>query len=76
MKISESSQQREGNKVFPERASALEKVVPGGGGDTLLYNPYRYVPPRRVIFSPFWCDNGYRLFPFWSGIGYGFRGRV
>ena len=24
--------------------------MPGGGGDTLLYNPYRYVPPQRVSF--------------------------
>ena len=78
MKMIESNQQqREANKVFPERANALEKVVPGGGGDTLLYNPYGYVPAQMVcFFSPFWFDNGYRLIPFWSGIGYGFRGRV
>ena len=31
-------------------ANALEKVVPGGDGDTLLYNRYRYVPPQRVCF--------------------------
>ena len=24
------------------------KTPPGGGGATLLYNPYRYVPPQRV----------------------------
>ena len=45
MKMTESNQQREANKVFPEFANALEKVVSGGDGDTLLYNRYRYVPP-------------------------------
>ena len=26
------------------------------------------------IFATFWSENGYTLCPFWSGIGYGFRG--
>ena len=24
--------------------------MPGGGGDTLLYKPFRYVPPQKVCF--------------------------
>ena len=27
-----------------------------------------------MVFGPFWSENGYRLCPFLSGIGYGFRG--
>ena len=49
---------------------------PGEGEDrgTLLYKPYRYVPPLKgKAFAPFRSENGYRLCPFWSGIGYGFR---
>ena len=26
-----------------------------------------------MVFEPFWCENGYRLCPFWSEFGYGFR---
>ena len=42
---------------------------------TLLYKPYRYVLPHRVglVFAPFGSENGCRLCPFWSGIGYSFR---
>ena len=29
--------------------------------------------PKGQGFGPFWFENGYRLCPFWSGIGYGFR---
>ena len=28
-----------------------------------------------MVFEPFPYENWYRLFPFWSGIGYGFRGK-
>ena len=41
---------------------ALKNKNPGG---TPLYRPYRYVPLQG-------SENGYRLYPFWSGIGYGF----
>ena len=34
----------------------------GGGGGTSLYKPFRYLPPQRVFA------------PFWSGIGYSFKG--
>ena len=51
----------------------VKRMKPGGG--TPLYKPFRYVPPHRVgFFAPFWSENGHTLGPFWSGIGYGFRG--
>ena len=27
-----------------------------------------------MVLVPLWSKNGYRLCPFWSGIGYGFQG--
>ena len=30
--------------------------------------------PKGMVFAPFWSESGYRLCPFWSGIGCGFRG--
>ena len=35
--------------------------------------PFRYVPPIRVGFAPFWSENGNRFCAFWSRIGYGLR---
>ena len=37
----------------------------------------KYVPPHRVGFLCLFALklNGYRFCPFWSGIGYGFRGK-
>ena len=33
------------------------------------------LPPKGTGFAPFWSENGgYTFCPFWSGIGYGFRG--
>ena len=47
----------------------------GGGWGTPLYKLYGYVPPHQVrFFSLFWSENGCKLCPFCSGIGYGFRG--
>ena len=37
-----------------------------------LYNPVQV--PRGRVFALFWFENGYRLRPFRSGIGYDFRG--
>ena len=53
--------------------------IPGGGGNTFLYKPYRYVlPSSGRVFGPFWSEDGYTLCPFWSEIGNGmdFRGQV
>ena len=44
---------------------------PGGGvrGDTSLS-----AAPKGRGFALFWSKNGYRLCPFWSAIGNGYRG--
>ena len=39
----------------------------GGGGGTPFYKPFRYVLPKGLGLFGLNC-------PFWSGIGYGFRG--
>ena len=47
----------------------------GGGLVPPLYKPYRYVlapAPSGRVFAPFWSENRYTLYPFWSGIGYDF----
>ena len=54
---------------------ALSDLGRGRGEGTLLYKPYRYVPPQRVwLFSPFdlitGVGRGVILCPFWSGIGF------
>ena len=57
--------------------TALPSEVRGfksGGGGTPLYKPHMYVPPQREGFLRCWSENGYRLCPFGSGIGYGSRG--
>ena len=48
-------------------------LCPGG---TPLYKPCIQVraAPKGMAFASFWSENGYRLRPFWSGIGYCFRG--
>ena len=56
----------------------IEKLCPeGGGGEGGSPSLSHMVfPPQRVWFlGLFWAENGYRLCPFWCGIGqYGFRG--
>ena len=36
----------------------------GGGGGTTLYKLYRYAPPLGRVFTPFWSENRYALYPF------------
>ena len=43
----------------------------GGGGYTLKVS---HICANGQGFGPFRSENGYRLCPFWSGMGYGFRG--
>ena len=32
------------------------------------------IKESSMVFAPFGSENECRLYPFWSGIGYGFRG--
>ena len=50
------------------------RSVPGreGGRGTPLYI-YICAAASGRVFAQFWSENAYRLYPFWSGIGYGFR---
>ena len=45
-------------------------VTGRGEGDSLIYI---CAAASGRVFAQFWSENGYRLYPFWSGIGYGFR---
>ena len=44
----------------------------GGGGTPLT--SHIGTAPKRTVFAPFCSENRYRLYPFWSGVGHGFRG--
>ena len=43
------------------------------GGAYFLNFTIVFCRPKGQGFEPFWFENGHRLCPFWSGIGYGFR---
>ena len=46
----------------------------GGGGDSPLHEPYKYVPSQKGMdVAPCWSENGYRFCPFRSGDRYSFR---
>ena len=48
---------------------------PGGGGVLPYVSYIGMCSPIGSVFAPFWSENRYTLCPFWSGIGYGFRGK-
>ena len=55
----------------------LPSKTAGGGGkeNTPFFKPYWHAAaPKGMVFAPFRFENGYKVYPFWSGIGYGFRG--
>ena len=50
----------------------------GGGGGVRFYIGHigmcSPIKESSMVFAPFGSENECRLYPFWSGIGYGFRG--
>ena len=46
----------------------------GAGGYSLIKAIQVCAAPSSRVFAPLWSENAYTLCPFWSGIGYGFRG--
>ena len=57
----------------PTTFSEICRILPPPGGNP-LYKPCKNVPSQRVWFlGLFWSENGYTHYPFWSGIGNGFR---
>ena len=58
---------------------SIRNVIPrpgeGSGGEGLLPDVIQVcAAPSGGDFAPSWSENVYTLYPFWSGIGYGFRG--
>ena len=39
-------------------------------GDTPLYKPYRYVPPKGMVFEPFWSKTEGKVCALRSGNAY------
>ena len=46
----------------------------GGGGYSLIEATEVCAALSGRVFASFWSENGYTVYPFWSGIRYGFRG--
>ena len=61
-------------RALPHRRLSESRSRWGGG--ISLFKPYGMCLPKGCGFwAFFWAENGYRLCPFWCGIGqYGFRG--
>ena len=63
-----------GYRSFRHKVVSIQARGGRGEGGTPLNKLYKYVPPHRVGF---WHRFGLKtgiLYPFWSGIGCGFRG--
>ena len=39
------------------------------GGYSLAFALQVCAAPKRMVFGLFWCENGYRLYLFWSEFG-------
>ena len=52
--------------------SVIRKDHTLGEGGGLPYISYIGAAPSGRVFASFWSENEYTLYPFWSGIGYGF----
>ena len=62
-------------RIQAPQKGPLKNISPGAyfGNFTVgMCLPKGYA--KGTDFEPYWCENGNRLRPFWSGIGYGFRG--
>ena len=62
-------------KIIRENAFEQNSKKPPGG--TPYFSHIGMCPcaaPKGMVFGSFWSENGYTLFPFWSGIEYSFRG--
>ena len=61
--------------MFTLSWSLLIKICPGrGGGGVLPYISHiGMCRTKGKVFAPFLSENGYTLYSFWFGFGYGFR---
>ena len=58
-------------------AEIIVDSLPGaGGGYSLAFGLQVCAAPKRLVCAPFWCENGYRLYLFWSEFGYDFSGNT
>ena len=60
--------------MFTLSWSLLIKICPGRGRGVLPYISHiGMCRTKGKVFAPFLSENGYTLYSFWFGFGYGFR---
>ena len=64
----------ERNSCVSPKCHTTSRGGEGGGGGLLPDVIQVCAAPSGGDFAPFWPENGCTLYPFWSGIGCGFRG--